>query len=110
MVSTDHEWLQRVESRCGAVVLGRPCRLPPLSSGGAGGRAGRAYIPAITRSRAKTTVTAARRFVDVGEIGLGIETVQLGAFNEGVEDGGALPTLVGSQEEKIFTLRTRPAR
>jgi DNA-3-methyladenine glycosylase len=25
----------RVESRCGAVVLGRPCRLPPLSSGGA---------------------------------------------------------------------------
>src|SRR4029453_19351068 len=23
------------ESRCGAVVLGRPCRLPPLSSGGA---------------------------------------------------------------------------
>ena len=48
--------------------------------------------------------------MDVGEIGLGIETVQLGAFNEGVEDGGALPTLVGSQEEKIFTLRTRPAR
>jgi hypothetical protein len=27
------EWL--VESGCGAVVLGRPCRLPPLSSGGA---------------------------------------------------------------------------
>jgi len=24
-----------VESGCGAVVLGRPCRLPPLSSGGA---------------------------------------------------------------------------
>jgi hypothetical protein len=27
--------LSRVESGCGAVVLGRPCRLPPLSSGGA---------------------------------------------------------------------------
>jgi ParB-like chromosome segregation protein Spo0J len=26
---------RRVESGCGAVVLGRPCRLPPLSSGGA---------------------------------------------------------------------------
>jgi hypothetical protein len=26
---------QSVESGCGAVVLGRPCRLPPLSSGGA---------------------------------------------------------------------------
>jgi hypothetical protein len=25
----------KVESGCGAVVLGRPCRLPPLSSGGA---------------------------------------------------------------------------
>src|SRR5271165_1107911 len=29
------EWLFLVESGCGAVVLGRPCRLPPLSSGGA---------------------------------------------------------------------------
>jgi hypothetical protein len=28
-------WLKPVESGCGAVVLGRPCRLPPLSSGGA---------------------------------------------------------------------------
>src|SRR3984893_1142791 len=30
-------WKHRlsVESGCGAVVLGRPCRLPPLSSGGA---------------------------------------------------------------------------
>ena len=27
--------VEEVESRCGAVVLGRPCRLPPLSSGGA---------------------------------------------------------------------------
>ena len=26
---------QSAESGCGAVVLGRPCRLPPLSSGGA---------------------------------------------------------------------------
>jgi hypothetical protein len=26
---------QWVESGCGAVALGRPCRLPPLSSGGA---------------------------------------------------------------------------
>jgi hypothetical protein len=29
----DAHW--RVESGCGAVALGRPCRLPPLSSGGA---------------------------------------------------------------------------
>ena len=27
--------ITEVESGCGAVVLGRPCRLPPLSSGGA---------------------------------------------------------------------------
>jgi ubiquinone/menaquinone biosynthesis C-methylase UbiE len=33
--STRRVQLSRVESRCGAVVLGRPCRLPPLSSGGA---------------------------------------------------------------------------
>src|SRR6266850_5677669 len=32
----------RVESGCGAVVLGRPCRLPPLSSGGA--LVGRPYL------------------------------------------------------------------
>src|SRR6516225_3150107 len=35
MVSTDHEWLQRVESRCGAVAVGWACLFPPLSSGGA---------------------------------------------------------------------------
>ena len=35
MVSTDHERLQRVESRCGAVAVGRACLFPPLSSGGA---------------------------------------------------------------------------
>jgi hypothetical protein len=35
MVSTDHEWLQRVESGCGAVAVGWACLFPPLSSGGA---------------------------------------------------------------------------
>jgi hypothetical protein len=29
------EWPPWVESGCGAVVLGRPCLFPPLSSGGA---------------------------------------------------------------------------
>jgi hypothetical protein len=36
--AVDHRPPERrrwVESGCGAVVLGRPCRLPPLSSGGA---------------------------------------------------------------------------
>ena len=39
----------------------------------------------------------------VGEVGVGIEAVELGGFDEGVEDGGALAALVGADEQETLS-------
>src|SRR5207245_551884 len=38
----------------------------------------------------------------VGEVGLGIEAAQLGAFQHGVEDRGALAARLGVQEQEVL--------
>lgn len=40
---------------------------------------------------------------NVPEIGLGIEAVELGALDQGVDDGGALAAGVGAGEEPVLT-------
>ncbi len=40
---------------------------------------------------------------DVGEIGFGIEAVELGGFEHGVDDGGALTAGFGAEEQIVFT-------
>lgn len=40
---------------------------------------------------------------DVTEIGLRIEAVELGALDQGVDDGGALAAAVGAGEEPVLT-------
>lgn len=40
---------------------------------------------------------------DVGEIGFGVEAVELGGLQHGVDDGGAVATGLGAEEQEIFT-------
>ena len=46
---------------------------------------------------------SARQLVDcVGEIGFGVETVELRRLDQGVEDGGAVAGLVGAEEQEVL--------
>ncbi len=38
----------------------------------------------------------------VGEVGFRVEAVQLGGFDQGVEDGGAVAACVGPDEQEVL--------
>ena len=45
----------------------------------------------------------ARQLVDgVGEVGFGVEAVELRGLDEGVEDGSAVTALVGPEEQEVL--------
>ena len=39
---------------------------------------------------------------DVGEVGFRVEAAQLGGFQHGLDDGGALATGFGTEEQVVF--------
>ena len=39
---------------------------------------------------------------DVGQVGFRVQAIELGALDQGVEDGGAFATGVGAEEQEVL--------